>query len=774
MKKLRFAGIIAFAAIIVLSFVALSLTGCPSEPDPGSGLSTLSGTITISPNSNVTVGTELTATYTGTEAVTYQWQQGAANVGTNSTTYTPAAAGSYTVTVSAAGFHSKTSDPVVVTVPNPLTSITAEYNSSNLIFPDTTLHTLKDGLTVTATYSDNTTKTLELEDYTLGGALAEGSSVITVSYTESGITKTTTFTVTVNAAHTHIWSNWSQTTAPTCIEPGVDTRNCTADPPHSETRTGAAALGHDTGEWHVTLAATCLETGTKELRCTRDQFVLQANVTVDALGHDFSGAWTQKTPPTCTVAEVEETTCTRAGCVEKSTRTGADALGHDFGEWHVTFNATCEETGTRELRCTRDNAVLDTETINAIGHDWNEWGTPIPATETVDGFRTRVCKHNSSHTDNEFSGEYATGTDGLEFVLLDSGDNSGTYRVSKGTTGNKSAIHIPAYHRPNASSEYLPVTEISNGIDDAWNGTAFGGSANSDYNTTITSVTFAENSQLKSIGWYAFYRCSNLTEITIPASVTNIGACAFQVCGLTSVTFAEDSQLAYIGQAAFGYTVITSITISASVTSIGVETFSYCTSLKTVTFAENSHLQQIGNSAFSNCTSLTSITIPASVTTIGTYVFGACTSLSSITVDANNSSYVSEGGIVYNKAKTQIVAVPQKISGSITIPTGVTSIGDGMFYNCTNITSITIPTSVTSIGYEAFRLCNGITSIEIPAGVMAMGSGVFASWTAEQTVYIAGHASEAAADTAWPPGQYGNWRDYQNAIIKYWNGTTWE
>jgi formylglycine-generating enzyme required for sulfatase activity len=79
------------------------------------GENTLSGNITISPNSGVTTGTQLTATYTGSESVSYQWKKDGTNVGSNSNTFTPTEAGSYTVTVSAAGYTSKTSTPVTVT-----------------------------------------------------------------------------------------------------------------------------------------------------------------------------------------------------------------------------------------------------------------------------------------------------------------------------------------------------------------------------------------------------------------------------------------------------------------------------------------------------------------------------------------------------------------------------------------------------------------------------------------------------------------------------------
>ncbi|MDR1858960.1 MAG: PKD domain-containing protein, partial [Treponema sp.] len=73
----------------------------------------LTGTITIDPSGDVLVNTLLTAVYSGTETVSYQWKRGAVSVGTNST-YTPAEIGEYTVTVSAAGFNSKTSNSVNV------------------------------------------------------------------------------------------------------------------------------------------------------------------------------------------------------------------------------------------------------------------------------------------------------------------------------------------------------------------------------------------------------------------------------------------------------------------------------------------------------------------------------------------------------------------------------------------------------------------------------------------------------------------------------------
>lgn len=64
-------------------------------------------------------------------------------------------------------------------------------------------------------------------------------------------------------------------------------------------------------------------------------------------------------------------------------------------------------------------------------------------------------------------------------------------------------------------------------------------------------------------------------------------------------------------------------------------------------------------------------------------------------------------------------------SKKVTIPNYVTSIGEGAFYNCSNITNITIPTSVISIGNQAFQDCSNLTSITIPEAVTSIEDFAF-------------------------------------------------
>ena len=308
---------------------------------------------------------------------------------------------------------------------------------------------------------------------------------------------------------------------------------------------------------------------------------------------------------------------------------------------------------------------------------------------------------------------------------------------------------------------------------------AFQNYINFTSNTNLTSINIPAT--VTSIGNYAFSGCSGLTainvnssnpnysslngilynktqttiiqcpagitgSITIPASVTGIGDNAFQGCSsLTSISI--PSGVTSIGNNAFsGCIGLTSITIPSSVISIGDNAFQYCQGLASITLGNG--VTTIGQDAFSGCIGLPSINIPASVTTIGQDAFSNCTSLTAITVNSSNLNYSSINGVLYNKIKTTLIQCPAGITGSIILPSsvtsiwdnafqycqglvsitlgnGVTSIGSFAFSGCSSLTSFTLPNTVTSIGNNAFSSCSGLTSIFIPATVTSIGSGAF-------------------------------------------------
>ena len=74
---------------------------------------------------------------------------------------------------------------------------------------------------------------------------------------------------------------------------------------------------------------------------------------------------------------------------------------------------------------------------------------------------------------------------------------------------------------------------------------------------------------------------------------------------------------------------------------------------------------------------------------------------------------------------------------SVSLPDGLTSIGEVAFYGCTSLTSVTIPDSVTSIGYDAFRGCTSLTSVAIPDSVTTIEDSAFYGCTSLTAINVA-------------------------------------
>ncbi len=168
---------------------------------------------------------------------------------------------------------------------------------------------------------------------------------------------------------------------------------------------------------------------------------------------------------------------------------------------------------------------------------------------------------------------------------------------------------------------------------------------------------------------------------------------------------------------------MTSITIPSSLKSIPTYLFGNCENLSSVTISNG--VTSIGSYAFYGCTSITSITIPSSITSIAYDAFNNCPKLNSFSVNSSNQTYKSVNGVIYSKDGSIIVMYPRGKSGSYTIVSGTTTIGESAFEYTENLTSVTIPSSVTSIGTYAFYSSLKLESVIIGSGVRTIDDRAF-------------------------------------------------
>ena len=146
------------------------------------------------------------------------------------------------------------------------------------------------------------------------------------------------------------------------------------------------------------------------------------------------------------------------------------------------------------------------------------------------------------------------------------------------------------------------------------------------YREQINSAVLEEG--VTNIGLYAFYNCSNLTNVVIPDGVTHILDNSFQCCSsLTSVVIPDT--VVRVGTCAFNEcTSLTDVVIGSGLAQIEVCTFSNCSSLKQIVIPDN--ITYISYLAFDYCTALEEVTIGANVEQIGFECFNGCESLKTV------------------------------------------------------------------------------------------------------------------------------------------------
>ena len=129
--------------------------------------------------------------------------------------------------------------------------------------------------------------------------------------------------------------------------------------------------------------------------------------------------------------------------------------------------------------------------------------------------------------------------------------------------------------------------------------------------------------------------------------------------------------------------------------------------------------------AFSDSNELTKLNIGPNVTSISDSIVVGADALTNISVDKENSYFTSVGGVLFNKAKTKLIAYPPALSAdTYKIPEGVVEIKEDAFRGA-KIQTIELPKSLTSLNSDPF-INSLISAVKIPAELAVIDEGSFA------------------------------------------------
>lgn len=314
--------------------------------------------------------------------------------------------------------------------------------------------------------------------------------------------------------------------------------------------------------------------------------------------------------------------------------------------------------------------------------------------------RAGVCIHENPAVNNDstINAEYVCDVCGLfgyigspnvydvSWELEDNGDSTYTLRI-KGT-GATIAYSDWEDNWDNTERRYFGSTPWQNyrlSITQAVVQDGVTGLGNGIFaGTNIKSIDIGKD--VKSIGSGAFVSCTKLESVTLPQGLTTIGSSAFNGCSAMTSCSIPNTVTEIAFRAFNDCKSLSSISLPYGLTEIIEQTFLGCSSLQTVTLAEG--IESIGNFAFNSCP-ITSIEIPGTVTTIGNGAFYQCKELTRVQINE-----------------------------------GVETIGYEAFAKCEKLQEVILPTTIKDIGYRAFQYCYLLESINLQ-GIESIGDYAF-------------------------------------------------
>ena len=285
------------------------------------------------------------------------------------------------------------------------------------------------------------------------------------------------------------------------------------------------------------------------------------------------------------------------------------------------------------------------------------------------------------------------------------------------------AISVPASVTSIEDVKFTGMTSLE-AVDVAAGNDAYASVNGVLYNTPTTELLFIPvkyqgalevKSGVRSLTAAMFDGRAGITALTIPVSVSTIENGAFDSLVVLESITVNDQNSNYMSLSGVLYNRagtnvifvparVTSVDISEVVTTIADGAFSTATALVAVNVdAANTAYSSVGGVLYNKAgTELifvpamaTAVNIPATVVTIREGAFSATTALTAITVDAANTVYSSVDGVLYDKAGTTLIFVPARVT-SVDISATVTTIADGAFSNAAALAAVNVDAANTA------------------------------------------------------------------------------
>ena len=316
--------------------------------------------------------------------------------------------------------------------------------------------------------------------------------------------------------------------------------------------------------------------------------------------------------------------------------------------------------------------------------------------------------------------------------------SDGTYRISSFSWTNSTQLNIPSEYKGKPVTEIGPAAFISlntnlkkivipesvTKIDNY----AFA------YNTGVQEIEFAGNSKLKDIGSSAFYGCSNLGDISLPNGVEIIGDMAFEDCSALTGTFTLPASVKNIYAGAFNDCNISAFTIASSNSNyiaesgvlyeksgidVGAKLVAYPAGKKDTSFTIPAAVKEVGEYAIYGNYNLQSINLN-NVETILNYGLSNCEKLATVT--GNKVNYLG-GSVLVNTPWLENNAEDYVAVGSVLLNyrgnastvdiSAYSQVNDFAFALNGNVEEIIAGANTEEFGIGAFLGCNNLKNIKL-------------------------------------------------------------